>query len=463
MNRRIRRVRLIMPFLLLCLAGGATALLQVRWPGLVLPPTGVLLLITANVFCIWGLWRWRHLMPLLPAPPWRRALRATQRRQASANRQGARAGWQLVGLYLRQMVAPPPSQPRLQRTRRAPARVYTRPVRKRQVRPRPWFKLPSLAIEFVAPDRAPRLPASVYELHQSILALVQDALQQALPAPPDVLALADGPRQLVCQLATTYVLSGPQQRAVVAALQVHGFHARWSDETLIRLSRETVMAALPRANVRHIDVLWVPVVRTRQGQIWWPLPRTQHLVLAGNPQQSLAGCLARLLALPEAHRPPLLIHDVEGRLQELPGPLATLPKRDDALAEARRVQLAHQFAQGREVQATTGQAPVLIVYAPSEEIWPDLHPLLAVGSGVQVILVPGDREPLNALRSACHRLPVVEAPDLRFPSLPDAFRPGGLPPPRSGQSLAWLPGGGTFWRGLPPDGSASVTAASEVS
>lgn len=141
--------------------------------------------------------------------------------------------------------------------------------------------------------------------------------------------------------------------------------------------------------------------------------------------------------------------------------LSTLPRRDDALAEARRIQLHSQYATERGSRTANASVPLLIVYAPDEELWPDLHPLLAAQSSVQVILVLGDRLPLNALRAVCHRLPVVDIPDPRFPPLPDAFRPGGLPPARDGQALAWLPGGTTFWRGLPPAGATAASNPGE--
>jgi hypothetical protein len=41
-------------------------------------------------------------------------------------------------------------------------------------------------------------------------------------------------------------------------------------------------------------------------------------------------------------------------------------------------------------------------------------------------------------------------PDPRYPALPDAFRPAGLPAVGVGQAIAWLPGGQTVWRGMPP-------------
>lgn len=462
MNRQARRVRPLLPFLLICLAGAATALLQATWLGLAIPPTGVLLLVVGNIFCVWGLWHWRHLMPLLPTPPWRRALRMLRRRDTSRTRYVAQAQWQLIGLRLRQMMTPPPPQPRPRRLAHSGSRLAAKRSRNKPTRTRPRLPLPSLEIEFVPPGRAMKLPASTYEIHDGVLALVQDALRQAEPSAPDVLALIDGPRQLTCQLPASPIRTGAQQRSVVAALQVHGFSAAWRDETLLNLNRDTVVVALPRANIRRFDALWVPVTRTRQGLAWWPIPRTQHLVLAGNPREPLVGCLQRLFALPEAHRPPILVHDSESRLLELDDALAGLPRRDDALAEARRIQLHSQYTEARSGHAARTPVPLLIVYGPDEESWSDLHPLLAAQSSIQVILVLGDRQPLSALRAVCHRLPVVEIPDPRFPPLPDAFRPGGLPPPRDGQALAWLPGGTTFWRGLPPAGATAASNPGEV-
>jgi hypothetical protein len=358
---------------------------------------------------------------------------------------------------MRQIIAPPLARPRPIRSPRRPA-VARRAARKRSAYPPRRLPLPTLAIEFVAPDRQLRLPAGDHEIHRATVALVHEALRQVLPAPPPILALHDEPRELICQLATTTVLSGGQQRAVGEALQVHGFRTSWSDIALLNLRRESVVAALPRANLAHVEALWVPSVRTRQGQVWWPLPRGQHLVIAGHAHGPLNGCVQRLLAIPAVQRPPLLIHDAEGRLLELHDVLAKLP----VSAEARQVQLAGRFARERDGRDAPGAAPILVVLAPNEEIWPDLHPLLAADSGVQVVLVLGAQAPLSALRATCHRLPVIEVADPRFPPLPDAFRPANLPPARLGQALAWLPGGTTFWRGLPPMGDPSPPAEREV-
>lgn len=461
MRRFSRRLRLLLPFLLICLAGGATALLQAAWLGLAMPPTGVLLLVVGNIFCVWGLWRWRRLMPLLPAPPWRRALQASVRRPAVMRRATARARWQLISLRMRQIIAPPLARPRPTRPPRRPA-LPRRAARKRSAYPPRRLPMPTLAIEFVAPGRQLRLPAGDQEIHRVTVALVHDALRQVLPAPPPILALHDEPRELICQLAMTTVLSGGQQRAVGEALQVHGFRTSWSDIALLNLRRESVVTALPRANLAHVEALWVPAVRTRQGQVWWPLPRGQHLVIAGNAHGPLGGCVQRLLAIPAAQRPPLLVHDAEGRLLELHDVLANLPVSADALAEARQAQLAGRFARERDRRTAPGAAPILVVLAPNEEIWPDLHPLLAADSGVQVVLVLGEQAPLSALRATCHRLPVIEVADPRFPPLPDAFRPANLPPARLGLALAWLPGGTIFWRGLPPTGDPSPPAEREV-
>ncbi|PDW05066.1 hypothetical protein CJ255_00295 [Candidatus Viridilinea mediisalina] len=112
--------------------------------------------------------------------------------------------------------------------------------------------------------------------------------------------------------------------------------------------------------------------------------------------------------------------------------------------------MRQRFARERGHAEATQPPPLLLMVTPTASMWPDLFPLLAPASGVQVVLILGDQAPLATLRAACHRLPVIETPDLRYPALPDAFRPAGLPTVRMGQAMAWLPGGQTVWRGLPP-------------
>jgi hypothetical protein len=319
-----------------------------------------------------------------------------------------------------------------------------------------------LNIQFVPAGRSAPLLVTEQQIHAGAVALVSDALQNTSPDPPALLALHDEPRRLVCQLAPTPIITGAQQREVSRMLQVHGVLGSWSDDTMLRLRRDSVMSAVGRANNTAEEYLWVPAVRTRQGQVWWPLSRTEHLVIAGQPQAALSGAVGRLLALPDEARPALLVHDPDGRLQEFDDQLARLPAQADALAAARRIQLEARFTHERGSRTGASQLPLLIVVTPAETAWPDLAPLLAPGSGIQVVLVLGDREPLPVLRAVCHRLPVVEVPDIRFPALPDAFRPASVPVANNGQALAWLPGGQQVWRGLPPLSPAGRSDSPEV-
>ncbi|HMQ30704.1 MAG TPA: hypothetical protein PKD53_08235 [Chloroflexaceae bacterium] len=291
--------------------------------------------------------------------------------------------------------------------------------------------------------------------------MLNELLTQLVEAPPELLALHDQPRQIVCQIAPTPLLTAGQQREITQALQVHGISSQWNDLTLLALRREQLHAAFPAHPDRPLERLWLPVVRTRLGTIWWPLVRTQHLVLAGAMHGPLTGLIERLGRLPAAQRPELLIHDPDGQLRELNDTLAALVPQDDALARARHAQLTRRFARERGHGENAPPPPLLLMMMPSAAVWPDLQPLLAPDSGVQVVLILGDRAPIGALRAACHRLPVVEAPDPRYPALPDAFRPAGLQAVGVGQAIAWLPGGQTVWRGMPPAVEAQPAHAME--
>jgi len=461
-RRQALRRRQIMPFLLVSLAGGAAAVLQANGRGLDLPPTGQLVLGAAIVFSLWGLWRWRRMLPLLPTPPWQAAIRALARRQLRTDPATRAIRRQLVGVQLRARLQPPPAQPR--------PIAPPRPVRRRHLgtasgrrtsRPMARLPLPAIDIQFVAPGTARMVVFDAHEVQTGVAIVLTDLLAQLIETPPELLALHDQPRQLVCQLAPTPLLTAGQQRAVTQALQVHGVSSQWSDLTLLALRREQLQAALPAHPDRPLERLWLPVVRTRLGSIWWPLARRQHLVLAGAMHGPLTGLVERLSRLPASQRPALLLHDPDGRLRELNDTLAALAPQEDALAQARHAQLTRRFARERGRREAALPPPLLLVMTPSPAIWPDLQPLLAPDSGVQVVLILGDQAPIGALRAACHRLPVIEAPDPRYPALPDAFHPAGLQAVGVGQAIAWLPGGQTVWRGMPPAVEAQPTHMTE--
>lgn len=456
--------RQIMPFLLVCLAGGAAAVLQANGRGLNLPPTGQLVLGAAIVFCLWGLWRWRRMLPLLPTPPWQAAIQALARRQLRTDPATRAIRRQLVGVQLRARLQPPPAQPRPIAPPRPVRRrrLGTAPGRRRsRLASRVRLPLPAIDIQFVAPGTARTVVFDAHQVQTGVATVLTDLLAQLIEMPPELLALHDQPRNLVCQLAPTPLLTAGQQREITQALQVHGISSQWSDLTLLALRREQLHAALPAHPDRPLERLWLPVVRTRLGSIWWPLARRQHMVLAGAMHGPLTGLVERLGRLPAAQRPALLIHDPDGRLRELNDTLAALAPQEDALAQARHAQLTRRFARERGRREAALPPPLLLVMTPSAAIWPDLQPLLAPDSGVQVVLILGDRAPIGALRAACHRLPVIEVPDPRYPALPDAFRPAGLPAVGVGQAIAWLPGGQTVWRGMPPAIEAQPAHAME--
>ena len=189
------------------------------------------------------------------------------------------------------------------------------------------------------------------------------------------------------------------------------------------------------------------MVYDKRTTVWWPLFASQHLVLAGAAEGPLTSFVQQVQQRISSKPQPLLVHDPDGRLRGLNDVLAAVPTHPDALAEARRLQLAGRFAATRTAAHPDSPVPICIVVAPSEELWSDLQPLLIPDSGMQVILVLGDRPPLAALRTVCHQCAVIETPDSRHAPLPDAFRPAALPAARDGQTLAWQHGGQSSWRG----------------
>jgi hypothetical protein len=443
-----------MPFLLVCLTGGAVMLLQTQSHTITIPATGQFALAGLASFCLWGLWRWRRMLPLLPTPPWHAALQALARRQLRPDPRLRLLRRRLVRLQVWTRLHPAPAPPRPLAPPRIPRRPRLRVVRSQHA-PRSVTRVrlprPTLAVQFVQPSQPRPVVDDAHQMQAGIVALLHDLLRQHAEVPPDLLALHDQARQIVVQVAANPLLTRGQQRAISQALQVQGLSSQWRDVTLLAIRRDHLRTALPAPPTDQMPTqLWVPAVRTRQGTIWWPLVRPRHLVLAGAMHGPLTGLIARLNRVPAALRPALLIHDPDGRLREVNDTLAALVPQPDALAQARHAQLHQRFARERGHATLAPSPPLLLMVTPTAAEWPDLHPLLAPASGVQVVLILGDREPLAALRATCHRLPVIDIPDPRYPALPDAFRPAGLPTVSIGQALAWLPGGQTVWRGLPP-------------
>ncbi len=420
--------------------------------------TGVLLLLCllVDLWIIWQL-RPRRATATLPPPPWQ----PTPPRHWGQATIRWRARWRLAWLLCSAALLPPPRL-RLRRTipfKQCQDRPKASPPR-RSPRPRRWRppfpqRMPTLAIEFVTPDPRPLRPVNAPGTHAPLLQQVTTALAATeVEPPPTVLALHDQPRQVLFQLAPTVLLSSAQQRAVVAALQSHGVVARWRDEALLAVrqnSRRPVPGdTAPTAAAPLPDACWVPVLHKGQTTLWWPLPRQQHLLLAGSCPAALASILPAGRALPDQEAPPLLIHDPDGWLREQSDQLGHLIAQPDALHQARQRHFQYCFVQARTAVPPAWVPPVCLIVAPSTQLWPEVQPLLAAESGVQVVLIIGQRPPIAPLRALCYQLPVIEHAPAGLPPLPATFRPAGVPVPRPNETVAWMLGGRVWWRGQTP-------------
>lgn len=435
------------------LLSGALLLLHPRDPGLIAVAVQSLLLLL-----LIGPLRLLRLQPALPpAPPWVRLRR--RHRQTAPVRRAAR--WMLLLLRLRAaLIDPPPALPR------RPAPAQSRPVvaksapqRTQSPRLRCSFRppalaipLPALDIEFVAPGRPPVRQVNDLTAQTRLIRLVEATFRATLDPPwPVVLALHDHPRQLTLQCSPSTLLTPAQQRAVIAGLRQRGVLATWSDVASLTVRREALPPE-PSDWSPGSDILWTPVVTQRQTTIWWPLPRHEHLLLAGNSAAPLTGILQRATGVP------LLIHDPDGRLRDQTGAPGRLTAQPDALNQARWWQLQYRFACERTAARSEQTPPLCLVVAPTESIWSEVQPLLTPDSGVQVVLIPGGLPPIAPLRALCHRLPVIDIAGALTPPLPETFRPAGVPAPRPGQAVAWMRGGSVWWRGRAPDTVAALEA-----
>jgi hypothetical protein len=153
----------------------------------------------------------------------------------------------------------------------------------------------------------------------------------------------------------------------------------------------------------------------------------------------------------EPDRPPLLIHDPDGRLRDLDDHVGRLVEQPDALNQARQLQLQYRFAQERVTTRAPWVPPLCVIVEPTAPIWPEVQPLLDPDSGVQVVLILGSLPPIPQLRALCYRLPVIEIAQALAPLLPETFRPASVPVPRPGQAVAWMQGGSVWWRGRAPE------------
>lgn len=429
------------------LLSGGLLLLHPSDPGLI-AITVQLLLLLVMISPLWLL-RPRPASLPLPTPPWGQ-LRHTAPQVTKVH---PVARWMLIRLRLRAVLidtppAPPthPTPPRPRRivAKSAPPRANRRRLRLPFRRPTLTLPLPTLDIEFVAPGRRTVHQVNEPGMQTRLLQLAESVLQTTLELPwPTVLALHDQPRQLTLQFATATLLTTAQQRIVVDGLRQQGVLATWSDVASLTVRREALRAE-PLSMTSADDRLWVPVVAQRQTTTWWPLSRHEHVLLTGHSAVPLAGILQR------ASDTPLLIHDPDGRLRDHAEQIDRLKVQPDALNQARRLQLQHRFTHERATVRPDWRPPLCLVVAPTEPIWPEVQPLLAPDSGVQVVLILSDLPPIAPLRALCYRLPVIEIAQALTPPLPETFRPVGVPAPRLGQVVAWMRGGSVWWRGRAP-------------
>lgn len=431
-------IRRWLPTLLFASASLIAASVVVGSRGVLLLGLSVLLLAATSTgaLALWQVWR--------ATPPWRR-FRLPKRQQSNLPLPTQLAMRRtLFALWVAQKLRPVPAVPRVGEAERSIRRNTGDRTQQREIA-KLRFTLPSLHLHFVEDPVKARTNA--VEICQYVAGIGQQALLSAVSDVPALLALHEHPQRLLLQFALSPTLSAGEQRAVVQTLQMHGLTARWEDSALLSVGRATWHGLTGARAMPSSAVCWLPVLRDRQATIWWPLAQEQSLVLAGAMEQPLTSLLYSIEQLHQAEKQPILIHDPDGRLRALNDRLSALRTQVDALAEARRLQLAHRFTAEREPMQTRTPLPLCIVVAPTETVWPDLQPLLASESGVQVVLVLSDRQPIAPLRPLCHQLPVIETPDTRYAPLPDSFRPAGVPAARLGQVIAWLPGGQTVWRG----------------
>lgn len=438
------------------LCSGGLLLLHPGDPGLI-AITVQLLLLLVMISPLWLL-RPRLATSPLPTPPWGRQWRTAP----PAAKAHPVARWMLIRLRFRAALIDtppaPPAQPTLPQNRRvvakaAPPRVNPRRLRMLFRRPALTLPSPTLDIEFVAPGRRTVHQVNEPGMQAHLLQLAESVLRATLEPPwPTVLALHDQPRQLILQFATATLLTTAQQRIVVDGLRQQGVLATWSDIASLTVRREALQRE-PSTQLPESDTLWVPVVAQRQTTTWWPLPRHEHLLLAGHSAAPLAGILQR------ASDRTLLIHDLDGRLRDQADQIGRLVAQPDALNQARRLQLQYRFTHERATVRPDWRPPLCLVVAPTEQIWPEVQPLLVPDSGVQVVLILGDLPPIAPLRALCYRLPVIEIAQALTPPLPETFRPAGVPIPRPGQAVAWMRGGSVWWRGRAPAIAEATEAA----
>lgn len=391
--------------------------------------------------------RW-WIAPQLRRPPWQRLGRRLKRGNRIIFPMRVSLHWHLSYLSLQQHIERPLPVPKPRRS--APQRQEV-PVRKRQPIHRHRLRQPPFHIHFTQSSVAFAHDNFKPQHVQSILDDVQHALSRAAHHPPKLLALHMQPNQMNCQFTAGPLLSPGEQRSVAQDLQAKRYSAKWSGVAQLNVSLvfSDALHHNSEADNPIRPVRWLPTLREGRAVVWWPLDQHQHVMFAGAVEAPLTAFVRQLQQLLPDERPELFMYDPDGYLPPLDDIFAEISHDVDALAKARQFQLAHRYAVTRDDTISQEPGPICIVVAPDETVWPELQPLLAPDSGVQVMLVCAHRPPIAPLRAACHHLYVIETPDLRRPALPDAFRPAGIPPARYGQVLAWSPGGQTVWRGSP--------------
>lgn len=209
---------------------------------------------------------------------------------------------------------------------------------------------------------------------------------------------------------------------VVQQLAAQGLHSAWHGA---QLQVRGPLAALPSGAVPVVP-LWCQ----RTGVVWWSLGASPVLMLAGAAHATLALQLAALQT--DADRV-IWVHDPQHRLTSTP--FAIPPATPDALFQALHHMRHQQF------QPPPGSSPlthILAVVEPDAATWVRVYPFLRdPPPGVALLVLVGSISDPALIRDLCHRLPVLDVGSRTGPTLPDACRLPGVPPPRPGQACVW--------------------------
>lgn len=425
-----------------CLASVVAAVHIAWYKGISVWSTSAISVALASL-CVSLFVRW-WVLPQSCRPPWQRFGRRVRRDNTIRVTTRIWTYWQFTRSWVQQHcyhTLPPP------KVLHGAPQQHSKPVSTQQIR-HDYIKPSPFRIHLASPTASSGQNTLEPEHFQHQQQSIQWAFHEIVPDQPALLALQVQPRRTVWQFAETPQLRAAEQRSVIQRLQADGLRANWSRATYLDIS--TRSSDTERAADRvDSPIRWLPVLRDHQSVLWWPLAQNQHVVFAGAVGAQITTLVRRIEQLPDNERPEMLVYDPDGYLQSLDKTCAHLTHYDNAFAEARTRQLAQRFTVARDHTASTTPTTMCLVVNPAEAIWPDLQPLLAAESGVQVLLVFAHRPPFASLRAACHRLWVIEVPDLGHPALPDTFRPASVPPSRYGEVLAWSSAGQVVWRGFP--------------